>query len=87
MSELRASRETVYQVERDLRHLISPEDAAEVADYLAAEVERVGGSDARLVFLVDGTGPFCSWCWALGGLCRHIAGGLSEHVQESGADT
>lgn len=83
-----ASREYVHQVERDLRHLISPDDAPELADYIASELERVGGSDARLVFTVDGVGPVCSWCWAPGGLCRHIVGGASEHVQSSGvADT
>lgn len=51
------------------------------------QVERIGGSDARLVFIADsdGTGPYCSWCWSPGGLCAHIAGGLSEHVQVDAA--
>lgn len=84
MSDGSASREYVHQVEHDLRHLIHPDDAGEVADYIVAEFERIGGSDARLVFTADehGAGPFCSWCWAIGGLCRHIAGGKSDHVEK-----
>lgn len=55
--------------------------AEQIADHIAAEIERVGGSDARLVFVADdGSGPYCSWCWAIGGLCPHIVGGQSEHV-------
>ncbi|MFD8496288.1 hypothetical protein [Amycolatopsis sp. NPDC059657] len=76
-----ASREFVHQVGKDLE--VGGARAEQIADYVVNELERVGGSDARLVFLVeDGSGPYCSWCWALAGMCPHIAGGVSEHVKK-----
>lgn len=55
--------------------------AERIADHVLSETERMGGSDARLVFIADdGSGPHCSWCWAPSGLCPHIMGGQSEHV-------
>jgi hypothetical protein len=73
-----ATHEYVRRVAADLD--LCRDEAERVADYIAREIERVGGSDARLVLIVDGLGnPHCSWCWALMGLCPHIAGGQSEH--------
>jgi hypothetical protein len=76
-----ATREYINQVRKDLN--LDRETGEKIADYIGAEIERVGGSDARLVMIVDEDdvgGPFCSWCWAVAGLCPHIAGGASEHV-------
>jgi hypothetical protein len=81
-----ASREYVRDVQTALG--LERAEAEKVADFVGAEIERVGGSDARLVFTVDdGTGPYCSWCWALAGLCKHIAGGLSEHIATTTEET
>lgn len=44
-----------------------------IADYVLAEVEKHGGESAVLHFDMDGSGPWCSWCGALGGLCPHLA--------------
>jgi hypothetical protein len=67
----------VHEVERALD--LHGDLAERVADFVANEIERVGGSDARLVMIVDesnyaGTGPWCSWCWSIGGLCPHLVG-------------
>lgn len=75
-----ATREYVAETARAL-DLDDDTLAEKIADHFVREIERVGGSDARLVFPADdGSGPYCSWCWAMGGLCPHIMGGQSEHV-------
>lgn len=78
-----ATREYTHQVAQDLD--LDREAAERVADYIAREIERVGGSDARLVVIVDDDAelgnPYCSWCWALAGMCPHIIGGASEHTK------
>jgi hypothetical protein len=76
-----ATRDYVHEVENALG--MEREMAEKVADFVANEIERVGGSDARLVMIVDddefaGMGPYCSWCWSIGGLCRHIVGRKPE---------
>ena len=72
-----ANRDYVYEVGRELN--VDSETAQRVADYVLAQVEEHGAENARLVMIVDesedaGTGPWCSWCWMVGGLCPHIAG-------------
>lgn len=66
---------------REVADLLALDTAAaeRVADYVLAQIELYGSADARLVMIVDdsehaGTGPFCSWCWTIGGLCTHVAG-------------
>ncbi|TLW89216.1 hypothetical protein FFT09_22550 [Saccharomonospora piscinae] len=82
--EHKATRDYAQQVARDLD--LDRDLSDRVADYIANEIERVGGSDARLVITVDdGAGPYCSWCWGLGGMCPHIAGGSSEHYPNAGS--
>lgn len=72
-----ASREYVAEVAALLD--LDGETAERVADYVLAEIEREGTCRAELMFPAAGenagTGPYCSWCGALGGLCFHIAGG------------
>lgn len=72
-----AKRDYVHEVGRDLN--LDTEAAQRVADYVLAQVEAQGAENARLVMIVDesedaGTGPWCSWCWMVGGLCSHIVG-------------
>ena len=75
-----ATRDYIHQVANELD--LDSDTAEKVADYIVNEIERTGGSDARLVFVAeDGSGPYCSWCWGMAGICPHIAGGASEHVQ------
>lgn len=86
--DMMATQEYIHQVAQDLG--LDRDDAVRTADYIAGEIERVGGSDARLVFIVDdedgGGGPYCSWCWRMAGLCAHIAGGKSEHTKKTEGD-
>lgn len=81
-----AGREYVHEVGRALD--VDRELAEKIADFVVAEVERIGGADARLVMVVDesedaGTGPWCSWCWFIGGLCAHIAGRPDDSEEAS----
>ncbi|WP_116201301.1 hypothetical protein [Amycolatopsis circi] len=71
--DLIAKRDYVHEVEQKLG--VSREFSERIADFVVAEIERIGAENASLVFEVngDGTGPYCSWCWTLGGLCTHLA--------------
>lgn len=61
---------------RDVKAALDVDDdlAERIADFCAAEIEKQGGESAQLYFTEDGSGPYCSWCGRVGGLCSHIAG-------------
>ena len=82
-----ATRDYVHEVARALE-LLDRDQAETLADFIANELERIGGGNARLVMIVDesedaGTGPWCSWCWSIGGLCAHLAGRDGIELREA----
>jgi len=57
--------------------------ALNVTALVLEEVNRFGAASARPVFEAggDGTGPYCSWCWMVAGLCTHL--GPGRHPEET----
>lgn len=43
----------------------------EVAQWIADRIEEHGSQHARPVFSMEGNGPFCSYCGAIGAICGH----------------
>lgn len=60
--------EFVREVEWMLDDANSPR---EVAQWVADRIEEYGAQFARPVFSVEGNGPFCSYCGAIGAICGH----------------
>lgn len=44
-----------------------------LTDCVQALIWELGMADARPVFTTDGTGPWCSWCWSIAGICECFA--------------
>lgn len=76
------TRDFIHQIMRDL-DIEDREVAARVAQYVVDQIEEKGGASAQLYFDEEGSGPFCSWCDRIGGLCAHIAGRTRREREES----
>lgn len=47
------------------------DDPREMARWICERIDEYGVQMARPVFEIDGTGPDCSYCGALGAICQH----------------
>lgn len=43
----------------------------EIAQWVSDRIEEHGSQHARPVFSMEGNGPFCSYCGAIGPICGH----------------
>lgn len=71
--------EFVREVEWMLRDADSPR---EVAQWVADRIEEHGSQHARPVFSMEGAGPFCSYCGAIGPICGHPGRSLGSTEAE-----
>lgn len=69
--EIIATKEYVNYVSRTLQ-IDDLDFAARIADFTVREIEHYGAKSAALYFDDEGSGPWCSWCGSLAGLCKHI---------------
>ena len=60
--------EFVREVERAMDDSATPR---ELAQWVADRIEEHGSQHARPVFSIEGSGPFCSYCGAIGAICGH----------------
>lgn len=71
----------------DVRDALELDDdqALKASDWIIDKMERFGAYYARPVFLMDGTGPCCSWCGTIWPLCghHHQSGNLDGEGDES----
>ena len=63
-----ATPEFVREVSDMLR---DPQDDRAVAQWIVERIEEYGAQHARLVFSVEGNGPFCSYCGSIAAYCGH----------------
>lgn len=79
-----ASRDYVREVQNALS--LDADTAGRVADYVLREIQEEAAQRALPVMLLvpdgDATGPVCSWCHALGGLCWHVSHGAELREKE-----
>ena len=58
--------------------LRDPGDERMVARWVAERIEEYGSQYARLVFDLQGNGPFCSHCGSIAGVCGHLERAIGD---------